>query len=301
MSLINKYKDHIALHTTVLVWGFTGILGKLISIPSTHIVFYRMGIAMLSLFLYLQWKKKLYLPSPKKIATFLGVGVIIALHWITFFEALHVSNVSVTLTCLATATFFTAIFEPIVFRKKPVVYELLLGVLVIAGLYIIFEFESKYTYGIILSLFSAAMAALFNVINGKLIKKNEASIISSYEMFGGFAIVSLYLLFFSEVPIGAVMPNMNEWFYLVLLGTICTAIAFLIAVQVLKNLSPYTVSISINMEPIYSIILALLFFGESERMTPAFYFGALIILATIFINAILKRREKRLIAKKSAA
>lgn len=297
MSFIKKYEDHIALHATILVWGFTGILGKLISIPSTHIVFYRMGIAMLSLFIYLQWKKKLHLPNKKKLASFLGVGIIIALHWISFFEAVHVSNVSVTLTCLATATFFTALFEPIVFKKKPVVYELLLGLLVIVGLYIIFEFESKYSYGILLSLFSAAMAALFNVLNGKLIEKNEASIISTYEMFGGFAIVSIYLFIFSDKPIGSVTPNFNEWFYLILLGTICTAIAFLIAVKVLKNLSPYTVSISINMEPIYSIILALLFFGESERMTPAFYLGALIILGTIFINAILKRRKKRLAVK----
>lgn len=300
MKTILKYKNHVMLHAVILIWGFTGILGKLIQIPSVNIVWYRMLIACVALFVYLKLSKFSLKVSVNSLLKLFGVGIIVALHWIFFFEALKVSTVSVTLTTLASATLFTGVLEPFFFKRKLVLYELVFGILVIVGLALIFSFESKYTLGIIYALLSAFFASLFTTLNGKLVLSGlKARAITFYEMLGGTLAISLYLMFSgvtldtSFLPGFGRLPELySDLFYLILLGVLCTAVAFVVSVEVMRELTPFTVSVSINLEPIYSIILALVFFGDAEKMTPGFYVGALLILFTIFGNGWMKKRAK---------
>lgn len=291
-------RDYIKLHSVILIWGFTGILGKVIAIPSVSIVWYRTLIAVVSLLIFLLVKGKGIKISIKNLFQYLGVGIVVALHWVFFFEALKVSTVSVTLATLASATLFTSLLEPLFFKKKLVAYEMILGLIVILGLVLIFNFESKYQLGIMYSLFSAFCASLFTTINGIFVGKEGSPVhITMYEMLGAVLIISIYLGLTGNLSSETLsMFNNGEkqfWLdliYLLILGVICTAIAFVVSVDVMKKLSPFTVSISINMEPIYAIILALLFFGESEKMSLGFYVGAALVMATIFGNGIMKRK-----------
>ncbi len=292
--------DHLKLHLVILVWGFTGILGKLITISSLGIVWYRMGLASLSLLLFFSLGRKTLIDKANPVWQYLATGVIVGLHWALFFEALKVSTVSVTLTTLASATLFTALLEPLFFRKKVVLYELIFGLLIIAGLLMIFKFEPQYHFGIFYSLLSAFFASLFTTINGIFIGRGGSSrSITFYEMLGGFAGMTAYLgisgmlnsdtlsLFAHGTP-----AFISDLIYILILAVICTAVAFDISVDVMKKLSPFTVSISINMEPVYAIILALIIFGEAEKMTPGFYIGAVLIMLTILGNAFLKHNMK---------
>jgi len=291
---MNHWKEQVLLHVIVLIWGFTGILGKVISIPATSIVWYRMLIAALGLFIYFRLISFSLHTTRKHLIRFLGIGAIVALHWVLFFEALKVSTVSVTLATLSSATLFTSLLEPLFFKRKVVTYELLLGLLVIAGLVLIFNYESEYYYGIALSLASAFCASLFTTINGKLVVQgHRPRIVSFYEMLGGFLAISLWYLVQGDWQAFTTWPTNMDWFYLTLLGLICTAFAYLGSVEVMKVLSPYTVSISINMEPVYSILLALAFFGEKERMSTGFYAGTILIIGTILTNAYLKRKKNK--------
>ncbi len=298
LNYIRKNHYYFLLHCTVFLWGFTGILGKLIQTDSTTIVISRTFIAFIIIYLYLALKGKIKKIERKNLVSYLGIGGIIAIHWVTFFESIKVSNVSVALICLASSSFFVAILEPIIYRKKIKTYELLLGLTVIAGLSMIFNFESQYSLGIILSLCSAFFAALFTVLNAKFVQNDDAAHITLYEMLGAFLFTLIYYGL-QDQPIDGIMSLSNmDWLYIIILGTICTAFAFLMGVYVMKELSPYTISISINMEPIYSILLALLFFHEDEKMSFGFYMGGLVILLTIFMNAYLKSKERK---RKSSA
>ena len=289
--MLTKYKDHIWLHITILIFGLTGILGKLISTDSYLLVWYRVGIAVICLLIYFGLTKTSLKVSKKELIRILLVGVVIAVHWVTFFEAIKQSNVSVALVCFSSSTLFTALIEPIYFKRRIKTYELIFGVLIIVGLYFIFSFEFKYLTGMILSFFSAALASWFTVLNGVLIKKTKAKIISFYELFGAFIIASIYLLIKSKGDIAQFSVPLEDLKWLIILGTLCTAFAFIMSVEVMKKISPYTVTISINMEPIYSIVLALLIWPESETMSYGFYMGALIVITTIFLNALLKKKK----------
>lgn len=287
--------DQILLHAVILIWGFTGILGKEINESAEHIVWYRMLIAFgsLGLFILFQKNKDGFLFGWQRS---LLTGLVVAMHWLFFFKALKVSNVSITLATLSSATLFTSILEPILFNKKPVVYEVLFGIIVIFGLFLIFQFEYEHRLGIVYALISAFCASLFTTINGKLVKKGlRPTSITLFEMLGGIIIMSLVMMFTPEISFPDFKVSYTDWGYLVLLGVVCTAMAFLISVKVMKNLSPYTVSISINMEPIYGIILALFFYGDKEFMSTGFYFGAALILSTIAANAYLKKKFNKVL------
>ena len=291
MNISKKSHYYLILHATVIVWGFTGILGKLINMPSQFIVIDRMLIAFLSLAIYGIFNKKNELISNSSRGQMLFVGLITAAHWVTFFEALKVSNVSVTLCCLSSCSFFVALIEPIFFKTKIKLYELILSIFVITGISIIFAFENEFSLGIILSVISALLAAIFSVWNAVLIKNNSSHSIAIYNMLGGVISMTFYLIVTGQFSIFSMLPNGFDWIYIFILGVICTAIAFLLGIEVLKKLSPFTVSITTNLEPIYGVILALFIFGETEIMSIEFYLGALIILMTILLNAYLKSKE----------
>jgi drug/metabolite transporter (DMT)-like permease len=274
--------NHFKLHFIVLIYGFTAILGKIITLPADQLVWYRMLIATITfLTLFLVTQTKFILPT-KEILKLLGVGIIVGVHWITFFAALKLSNVSVTLGCLASTTLFTSILEPVFFKKRLVAVEVIIGVLIIIGLYLIFQFETKYWQGIITAITSAFLAGLFTVLNKKLVVKHRARIISFYEMLGGFIGITLYLFLAGNMSDGLMKPTGMDVIYLLILGLVCTAFAFVIQVDVMRQLTAYVVALTINLEPIYGIILAFVFFGDSELMSTGFYLGTIMILLSVF-------------------
>lgn len=282
---INSY---LHLHLIVFIWGFTAVLGKLISLQALDLVWFRMLFAILFMIVYIFYKKTpLKIPS-KIFVGFMVAGIVIAAHWFTFYEAIKVSNISITLACLSTGAFFASILEPIFYKRKLIWYELFFGIVVIAGLLIIFNVETQYKTGIILAVISAFLSALFSVINGKYAKIYNPNVISFYELGGGLFFLTLYLVFSQKLTTEFLTISTNDFLWLLILSSICTAYAFSASVKVMKYLSPYTVMLTINMEPIYGIILALLIFNDKEKMSPQFYLGALIILVTVILNGILK-------------
>ncbi len=272
---------HLKLHFIVLIYGFTAILGKLISMPAAQLVWYRMLIALITFFIFIRWKKTDISLTWEQFFKLFGTGIIVALHWITFFGAIKIANVSVALGCLATTTLFTSLLEPFFFRKRINAAEVIVGVLIILGLYLIFRYETRYLTGVIVALISAFLAGLFTVINKKMVMHHKATVISFYEMIGGICCVTIYLLFSNEDAMVSVLPSLMDFIYLLALGTICTAYAFAIQVDVMKHLSAYIVALTINLEPVYGIVMAYFLFGETEHMTKGFYFGTMIILASV--------------------
>jgi drug/metabolite transporter (DMT)-like permease len=288
----DNLKSYLHLHVIVFIWGFTAILGKLISLEALDLVWYRMLFASVIMsFVVLLSKEKVKVPFNVLIG-FIVSGIIIAAHWLTFYQAIKVSNVSITLACLSTGAFFASILEPIFYKRKVIWYELLFGVIVVVGLGIIFNVETKYTTGIYLAVTSAFLSALFSVINGKYAKEYDPNIISLYELSSGVFFISIYLFFAGSFTPAFFAVSVNDLIWLFLLSSICTAYAFSASVKVMKFLSPFTVMLTINLEPIYGIILALLIFDDTEEMTPLFYVGALIILATVIANGIVKSYKK---------
>lgn len=288
----DNLKSYLHLHVIVFIWGFTAILGKLISLEALDLVWYRMLFAsVIMTFVVLFNKEKIKVPFNVLIG-FIVSGIIIAAHWLTFYQAIKVSNVSITLACLSTGAFFASILEPIFYKRRVIWYELLFGIIVVVGLGIIFNVETKYTTGIYLAVTSAFLSALFSVINGKYAKEYDPNVISLYELSSGVFFLSIYLFFAGSFTPAFFSLSVNDLIWLFLLSSICTAYAFSASVKVMKFLSPFTVMLTINLEPIYGIILALLIFKDGEEMTPLFYVGALIILATVIANGIVKSYKK---------
>lgn len=288
-----KLKNYLHLHLIVFIWGFTAVLGALITLDALPLVWFRMCIAVGIILVYAAITKAPLKIPLKTLIGFLVAGLIIAMHWFTFFQAIKVSNVSVTLACLSTGAFFTSLLEPIFFGRKVVVYEVLFGLVVIGGLYMIFHFEGNYINGILLALSSAFLSACFSIINGKYATQYSPVTISFYELLGGIFFFSVYLAFSGSFTPEFFMVSADDWKWLFVLGSFCTAYAFIASVHVMKYLSPYTVMLTINMEPIYGIILAVLVFNEKEKMSHWFYIGAAIILTTVILNGILKNRAKK--------
>ena len=288
----SKLRDYLHLHVIVFIWGFAAILGALISIEAIPLVWYRMFLASVFIALYFVISKKSFRIDRKSLLKFVFTGILIALHWITFFHAIKVSNVSVALVTMSTGAFFTSLIEPIFFKRRIRLIEIVLGAMVVGGLSIIFTFESQYTWGIIYALISAFLSAVFSVLNGLFIKKNEAGIISFYQLFFGAMFITGYLLVIGEINLEFFTLSGTDWLYLLILSSICTGYAFIASVKVMRSLTPYTVMLTINLEPIYAIILALIIFGEKEEMNSEFYLGAFIVLFVVLLNGLLKNVKK---------
>ena len=299
--MIKKYKNHLILHFTILIWGFTGIIGKILGLSglsTSEVVFWRMLIAWITLLLYLLIKKQSIIVSKKTLFKLLGNGVLIALHWYCFFEAIALSNVSIALVFMSTTAFFTSFAEWVVYRKGIDYKELFTGGLVIIGVSIIvndlnLENHPDYFKAILLALISAFLAAFFSVINSVLVKKNDSAIISFYELMGGFWVISILFYINGEIVLEQLSLNSLQLFWLMILGIVCTSFAFLLGVYVMKFIKPYTVNLSVNLEPIYAIIFALLIFKNSEIMNLNFYLGSMIVVGSILLNAFFKKTTKQ--------
>ncbi|MFZ4679044.1 MAG: DMT family transporter [Flavobacterium sp.] len=289
----DNLKSYLHLHLIVFIWGFTAVLGALITLDALPLVWFRMLFAVGFIAVYLMYKKKALRISTKTALQFLFAGLIIALHWFTFFKAIKISNISLTLACLSTGAFFTSLLEPILYRKKIVWYEVFFGLLVVFGLYIIFNVEGNYFYGMLIALSSAFLSALFAVINSKFVKEHDPIVISFYELSGGVVFFTFLLMFSHSFSITFFSLSTKDLMYLMILSSVCTAYAFIASTSIMKFLSPYTVMLTINLEPIYGIILAVLVFKEKERMCFEFYIGAIIILLTVLLNSFIKSYNKR--------
>ena len=296
----SSVKDYAMLHFIVLIWGFTAILGVLLSIPAVEIVFYRTLLASTAIGLIFWYKKVSIRLPPKELLKIITTGFIISIHWILFFWAARVSTVSVALAGFATCSLWTAFLEPWANNTKLKWYEILLGLVVISGLYVIFRFEFGYWIGLTMAVISAFLGALFTVINAKLIKRHSPFTLTFYEMLGacGFTVLffPIYSYFLTTDGLQLALHG-YDWLWLFLLAGVCTVYAFSVSVELMKRLTAFAVNLTVNLEPVYGIILAVLIFGEREKMTGGFYLGTLIILLSVCIYPVINYFYRRRKAK----
>lgn len=293
MRRSNNIQSYFKLHFIILIWGFTAVLGALISLEAIPLVWYRLALALPFLLIWIRFKKLPMMVKPKSMIKFAFGGFIIALHWVAFFMAIKLSNVSVALVTMSTGAFFASLLEPLFFKRKIKPIEVFLGILIIGGLYLIFRVDNLYLYGILWALLAAFLSALFSVLNGLYVIKHSGFVLSFYQLLFGLLAITIYLLFSGGFTYEFFKLGSSDWLYLFILATICTAYAFAASIDLMKHLSPYTIMLSINMEPVYGIILALIVFGEKEKMDSFFYLGAFLILAIVILNSILKIKQTK--------
>ncbi|MFB9845080.1 DMT family transporter [Mucilaginibacter ginsenosidivorans] len=285
-------KNLVILHFTVFIWGFTGILGKLISVSAVHLVWYRVLIASLSLFFYFRFNRTEFKVSKATFFKLIFTGALVGAHWILFFLSIKLSTVSVALVCFSSLTLFTAILEPLINKKRISGLEIISGLLIILGIFVIFKFETQYTKGIIAGLVCAVCASLFSIINARQVRHYQAPVIAFYELSGAFVWISIYLLFTNGFGQSMALSR-SDFGYLFLLGTVCTSLAYVAGVSVMRELSPFRVALITNLEPVYGIIMSFLFFGDMNKMTTGFWVGAVIILSTIFLFPVAQKQLTR--------
>lgn len=275
------------LHVAVFLFGFTGILGKLITLNEGLLVWYRMAITVITLFIILKWKQELKLVSKPLFFKLLFIGFIISIHWVCFFGSIKYSNVSIALTCFSSTGLFTSFIEPFFFKKKIAFSEVLLGILGISGIYIIFHFDPQYKTGIILGILAAVLSALFSVMNKKIVdtKTQSTQTIVFYEMFGGVLFLTLFMPFyFHQFLPSHIIPTVSDTFWLLILSWLCTILAMNLMLKSLEKMSAFTQNLSLNLEPVYGIIMAFIFFKENELLSSQFYFGFGLILFAVILQ-----------------
>jgi len=275
----------------VVILGLTGVFGKLISLSAIHLVWYRMGIAFISIAIFLAFKKQLFSVSKKDFLGLLGVGALVTFHWLCFFESIKVSTVSVAVVCLATSSLFSALIEPFFFKRKFLFYEVIMGVVVVVALAFIMGTETKYFWGYFYGIMAALLATLFTLFNAKYINKVGAAKITMIEMLSGVLIISCILFFQQDYTVFTTKISITDLTYLILLGTLCTAMVFVWLTEIMRHITPYSLIMAINLEPVYSIIFALIIFGDNELMSSSFYFGSCVIIGIVFLDGYLKNKQ----------
>lgn len=279
------------LHFTVFLWGFTGIFGKLIQQGTLHLVYTRTIIAALGLAAAaLIMRRSLSWRTPK-LGVYLLTGLIITGHWITFYGAIKISTASIAAACLSTSTVFTALMEPFWFKRRVRLYEVVLGLIVIGALLLIFGLETDNRWGIVVGVISALLSAWFNIINAVLVHKDDPVRISFYEIASVAVVMGLGLLFMGDLPPPLWELPSSDIIYHLLLGLVCTSLSFVTGILVMRKLSAFTVMLTVNLEPVYTILIALLIWGEEERMRTGSYLGIALILACLFVNGWFQRRR----------
>jgi drug/metabolite transporter (DMT)-like permease len=289
-NILKMYKL-TSLHLMVVILGLTGVFGKLISLSAIHLVWYRMGIAFISLAIFLAFKKQLFSVSKKDFIGLLGVGALVTFHWLCFFESIKVSTVSVAVVCLATSSLFSALIEPFFFKRKFLFYEVIMGVVVVVALAFIMGTETKYFWGYFYGIMAALLATLFTLFNAKYINKVGAAKITMIEMLSGVIIISCILFFQQDYTVFTTKISVTDLTYLILLGTLCTAMVFVWLTEIMRHITPYSLIMAINLEPVYSIIFALIIFGDNELMSSSFYLGSCVIIGIVFLDGYLKNRQ----------
>ena len=299
----STFKDYLLLHFIVLIWGITSILGLLISLPSLELVFYRTLLAAIGVGILMGLRKESLRVAPLDLLKIIGVGVLISLHWIFFFWSAKVSTASVCLAGMATTSLWTSFLDPLINKKRIKPFEVALGLLVISGLLVIFQFENGYWLGLFMALAAAFLSALFSILNGRLTFRYSPYQITFYEMAAASLVALLFLPLYSYIDGTAIQWTWKglDWFWILILAGICTVYAFSVSVELMKRLSVFSINLTINLEPVYGILLAVLIFGEKEKMTQQFYLGTGIIFISVLIYPVLnywqKKRKEALIPK----
>ena len=286
--------DYLKLHFIVFLWGFSAILGKLVSLPAAEMVWYRSILAAIGMGLVILFTGGTFVISRRDLAKLLGIGGIVAMHWIAFFGAARVSNVSVSLVGFATNSLWTAVLEPWVNKTRVKKYELLLGLTVIAGLYIIFSFDFNYKLGLVLAVFAGFTSAVFAVANSRLVKRIPARSITFYEMVGVFVATGLFVPLYHGVVGGRiqwpVVPVGMDILYIAILAGVCSVYAYTVSVDLMKRISVFMIQLTLNLEPVYGIIMAVIIFGQQEKMNLNFYVGTLLILSAVITYPLVRKR-----------
>lgn len=296
--LNDNLKNQFYLHFIVFIWGFTAILGALISINALSLVWYRVLIASITLLLIFKIKKEPFRESYGDLFKFLIGGILIAIHWITFFHAIKISTISTTLVTMSSSAFFVVLLQPLFGIKKFTVYELILAIFAIFGFVIIFNVDQVNTKGLFVALISAFLVAVFSIYNGNLIKKYKGSKIAFYELLFATLFITVVLLATNGFSKSFFILNKFDWLYITILAIACTAFPFVVATNLLKKMSPFTIVLTNNLEPVYGIILAVIIFGDKEKMSFQFYSGAILILCSVILNAVIKNNLFKLRFKK---
>ncbi len=283
----------IKLHISILIAGFTGILGKLIELPEGPLVWYRMLITSVLFAGYLLYSGQLPRVPTRESLKLCGVGALTAIHWIFFYGSIKYANVSIAVVCFALTGFFTAVLEPLLSRKKLSLLELFFSLLTVAGIALIFHFDTRYRTGIILGILSALFAAFFTMAIRRQGARHGSSTILLHQMIGGFAFLTLaapaYLALFPGIPL---KPSLWDVAYLFLLASVCTIGLFLLQIQALQSISTFTVNLSYNLEPIYSIVLAMILFNEAAELNASFFIGLGLICASVLLQSLHAMRQR---------
>jgi len=287
-------KAFLQLHIAVFLAGFTGILGRLITLNEGMIVWYRLLFTAVTMWILFAVMKKLERIPLTDILKIGGVGFLAAMHWVTFYGSIKYSNVSVGLVCFSAIGFFTSILEPLVLRKRFNGMELILGLITILGIYIIFRFDTHYKTGIIIGIISTFFAALFPILNRQILQKINVETMLAWQQTGGFITLSILLPFYLQrFPAESFFPGKLDLMWLLILSWFCSVIAFQFSSNALKKLSAFTVNLTYNLEPVYGILLAFIVYHENQLLSKYFYIGFAIIAIALVIHIILVLREEQ--------
>ncbi|OQP66454.1 hypothetical protein A3860_13260 [Niastella vici] len=286
-------KSYLVLHGAVILAGFTGIFGKLISLNEGLLVWYRVFFSFIWLFFILKLFKVRTAVTLRQKFDIAKIGMLITLHWVFFYGSIKYSNISIGVVCFSLTSFFTAIFKPLLNREPLVPSELLLSLLTLLGIALIFHFDTLYQTGIILGVISSAFGALYTIYNERLVKRYDSMVINYYQMTGGTIglglLMPLYLHYF---PVNSIIPAPKDIVYLLLLSLFCTVGLYVLFAESLKRIPAFTVNLSFNLEPIYSIIMAFLFFAEGRQVNVSFYIGLLFIGISVILQTVISLRGK---------
>ncbi len=284
----------LQLHIAVFLAGFTGVLGRLITLNEAVLVWYRLMISCTVLWILLLFQKRKPAASRKLFFQASSVGFILAFHWVTFYAGIKISNVSTALVCLSAMGFFTAILEPVMLRRPFDIVEILLGLLAIAGISIVFHFDPRYKLGIVISLFSAFLASIFPVLNRQILQKMDPETATRYQLSGGFLFITLLMpVYLHYFPVNRLLPSFSDWGWLLILGIVCTVLAYELFMKALQKIPAFTVNLSYNLEPIYGIAMAFLIYREDKEVSPGFYYGFCLIISAVVLQTMRQRRTSR--------
>ena len=286
--------DYFKLHFIVFLWGFSGILGKAVMIPAYEMVFYRTILSALGIGIVMYFVKETFYVNRRQFVQLILIGFIVAIHWLSFFQSARVSNVSVSLVGFATNSLWTALLEPLFNRTAIKKFEMFLGLVVILGLYVIFSVDFHYPLGLALGVLSGITSAFFSILNSRLVKSVPAYTISFYEMIGAFIALGLFMpiyqMLWADNGRLNLLPSAEDWLYIAIMAAACSVYAYTTAVELMKKVSVFLIQLTLNLEPVYGIIMAVMIFKSSEKMGLNFYLGTLIILCAVAGYPFLKRR-----------
>lgn len=291
--MFQQYRYHFLLHLIIFMWGFTGILGKLIHLDALLIVWHRLWIAAVALGIYMFFKKRFLLPKGPTLFWSIVVGLVVALHWLTFYTSIQLSTASLGILCLSTTTLHVTWLEPLIMGKRFSWLEFAMGLLVIAGIYFVaHDFKGEELKAVLIGLISALCAGIFSVANGKLAQQTDTAGLSFTELSTGFVALSMYFISQGKMGLSLFKMSNTDFYWLLFLGMLCTSFAFLATIEIVKRLGAFSVSLSINLEPIYTIILAIVLLQEHKLLQTSFYWGAALILSVVLANGIWKHKQR---------